>query len=178
MKIKRCTTILKYKSVDRLTEYELLRDFSPASIKLKIAYMNMQINEFYHLSMSHTTCSDVYGLITIGTSVETLVCWIIEQKQALERYKKKSKANMYLLKKCLNTYTSDEQRAVKMYLSSNGRYCNDEVIDRLRCDLYQYTHKARMERNKAREDERLINKYKHIEQVKQTLHKKREVLTV
>ncbi|WP_414043695.1 spore coat protein [Macrococcus sp. EM39E] len=121
----------------------------------------MQINEMYHLSVSHTTFSDVLGVITIGTPVETLACWIIEQKQALERYKKKSNSNMHLLKKCLYTYSKDDQKEVKRYLSSNGRYGNTEVIDRLRYDLYQHTNNARIQRNKAREDTRLLNIYKH-----------------
>ncbi|UBH09209.1 pathogenicity island protein [Macrococcus armenti] len=178
MKLLRCKRTFTYKSDGKLSEYQLLRDFSPVTIRLNIAYMSMQINEMYHLSVSHTTCSDVLGVITIGTPVETLACWIIEQKQALERYKQKSNKNMHLLKTCLYKYSKDEQREVKRYLSSNGRYGNSKVIERLKRDLYQATTNARIERNKARERERLINIYKHTQQVKQALHTQREVLSV
>ena len=178
MKLLKCERTFTYKSNGKLSEYQLLRDFSPVTIRLNIAYMTMQINEMYHLSVSHTTCSDVLGVITIGTPVETLVCWIIEQKQALERYKKKCNKNMHILKTCLYQYSKDEQREIKRYLSSNGRYGNSKVIERLKYDLYQVINNARIERNKARESEHLINIYKHTQQVKQALHTQREVLSV
>ncbi|MCH4984922.1 spore coat protein [Macrococcoides goetzii] len=160
MKLIRCTKALRFKEVDRLTEYQLLRDFSPSSIRFNIAFMSMQINEMYYLSVSTTTPTPI-GLVSVGCNVDRLAIWIIEQKQALERYKKKSNSNMHLLKRCLYTYSKDEQREVKSYLSSNGRYGNTDIIDRLRYDLYQHTNNERLKRNKARNDARLLNIYKH-----------------
>ncbi|TDM19770.1 hypothetical protein [Macrococcoides canis] len=83
---------------------------------------------------------------------------------------------MHILKTCLYKYSKDEQKEVKRYLSSNGRYGNSKVIERLKHDLYQATINALIERNKARENENIYPN--HTQQVKQALHTQREVLTV
>lgn len=166
MRILRQSKPFKYVVVNKLNEYQLLRDFSPNTIKFNLAYMNMQINEMYHLSTGHT-CKTSMGLVPVSCNVEKLAIWIIEQKQALERYKKKADRNMFILRKCMTKYTLEEQKEIKYYLSSNGSSGDKDVIEKLRRDLYQYTNDARMERNKAREAERLINKYKQAQQLLQ-----------
>lgn len=166
MRILRQSKPFKYVVVNKLNEYQLLRDFSPNTIKFNLAYMNMQINEMYHLSTGHT-CKTSMGLVPVSCNVEKLAIWIIEQKQALERYKKKADRNMFILRKCMTKYTLEEQKEIKYYLSSNGSSGDEDVIEKLRRDLYQYTNDARMERNKAREAERLINKYKQAQQLLQ-----------
>lgn len=77
----------------------------------------------------------------------------------LDRYKRKSNKNMHILKTCLYKYSKDEQKEVKRYLSSNGRYGNSKVIERLKHDLYQAIINALIERNKARENENIYQPY-------------------
>ncbi|EOD4250877.1 spore coat protein [Staphylococcus pseudintermedius] len=166
MRILRQSKPFKYVVLNKLNEYQLLRDFSPNTIKFNLAYLNMQINEMHHLSTGHT-CKTSMGLVPVSCNVEKLAIWIIEQKQALERYKKRANKNMAILRRCMQNYSLEEQKEIKYYLSSNGRYGNKDVIERLRCDLYQHINDERMKRNKAREDERLINRYKQARQLLQ-----------
>ncbi|UTH16970.1 pathogenicity island protein [Macrococcus epidermidis] len=147
MKLIRFTSTHIYTPYNKITEYELLRDYSPNSIKLKIAFMNMQINEMYHLSVSHTTTSDTFGIITVGCKVEALALWIIEQKESLERYKVKSNTNMQILKECLKYYSKIEQRDIKRYLISNGNYGRVDLIEQLRKDIFEYRLKGYLERD-------------------------------
>lgn len=123
-------------------------------------------NEMYHLSTSHP-CKTSMGLVPVSCNVEKLAIWIIEQKQALERYKKRANKNMAILRRCMQNYSLEEQKEIKYYLSSNGRYGNKDVINRLRFDLYQHTQIKRMECNKARADERQNFRYKQAQQLLQ-----------
>ncbi|WP_414046648.1 pathogenicity island protein [Macrococcus equi] len=148
MKLIKFESTYVYKPMNKITEYELLRDFSPRTIRLKIAYMTMQINEMYHLSVSHTTTSDVFGIVTIGCKVDTLVIWILEQKEALERYKVKSNTNMQLLKECLRNYSKAEQKEIKRYLMTNGRHGRIDLIEQLRKDLQEYRLNGSLERDR------------------------------
>ena len=48
----------------------------------------MQIEESYHLNVSHMICDDVGGVITVSYPLEKLVIWIIQQREDLECFKK------------------------------------------------------------------------------------------
>lgn len=146
MKLIRMANTYKYQPMNKITEYELLRDYSPNSIKLKIAFMNMQIKEMYYLSVSHVTNNEL-GIVTVGCNVDTLAIWIIEQKEALERYKDKSNINMQILKECLRHYPKNEQRDIKRYLISNGNYGRIDLIEQLRKDIFEYRLKGYLERD-------------------------------
>lgn len=178
MKLIRCNKSFTYSVKRLMTEYELLRDFSIKNIEFKIKLMQEQINEFYHLSMSHTTSSDVYGYVTVGCSVDELAIWIIEQKERLDRYISKSNQNIELLEFCLKHYTHKEQQKIKLYLSTNGRYKNDEIIERLRTDLYTITNHKRNERYIKRKEMNKAIIINHVQMLKEKLNKDKEVLAV
>ncbi|MCG7420996.1 pathogenicity island protein [Macrococcus epidermidis] len=108
--------------------------------------MNMQIKEMYYLSVSHVTNNEL-GIVTVGCNVDTLAIWIIEQKEALERYKVKSNITMQILKECLKHYSKNEQRDIKRYLISNGNYGRIDLIEQLRKDIFGYRLKGYLERN-------------------------------
>lgn len=119
MKLKRADRVLMYKDNLKLVEYDILTKFNPVYINKTIKVLNEQIEEMYHLSTSHTEPCD-NGLYSVSVKVEDLVIWILEQKQALARYKRKSNRYIHILKKVASGYSISEQRAIKRYLSTNG----------------------------------------------------------
>ncbi|RAI82871.1 hypothetical protein BFS35_004070 [Macrococcoides goetzii] len=76
-----------------------------------------------------------------------IISMIIEQKEALERYKDKSNTNMQILKECLRHYSKNEQRDIKRYLISNGNYGRIDLIEQLRKDIFEYRLNGFLERD-------------------------------
>lgn len=156
-----------------MAEEIFLRDFSPVNIRMKISFLTQQINEMYHLSVSHPIPTTV-GLVTIGCSVSDLALWIIDQKNALARYKKRCDRNMKILRQCLKQYTLEEQKEIKRYLATEGRYGDIELMKRVKKDLFQLSEYERLKRHKAFKQQALIEKYKHAEKIKRALTLSRE----
>ncbi|WP_133172072.1 spore coat protein [Staphylococcus chromogenes] len=103
----------------------------------------MQIEESYHLNVSHMTCDDVGGVITVSYPLEKLVIWIIQQREDLECFKKSSFKRMNLLKQIIRGYTKQEQKEVIDYMRSHGSIKAYETIAKLQRDLYKiknYNH--------------------------------------
>lgn len=80
MILKRSKNILWYYEEPKITEYELLTQYSPMMINSKIRVIQESIDAAYHLSASHTTFDEVEGMVSVSCSVEKLVFWIIQQK--------------------------------------------------------------------------------------------------
>lgn len=112
----------------------------------------MQIEESYHLNVSHMTYDDVDGVITVSYPLEKLVIWIIQQREDLERFKNNSFNRINLLKQIIRGYTKQEQKEVMDYMRSHGRIKAYETIDKLQRDLYKIKNYNHI--NSARKDER------------------------
>lgn len=84
-------------------------------------------------------------LVSVSYLLEYLVIYICESKDRLETFKCKSSKNLSSLKKILKNYASHEQKEVMMYFSTNGRYLNPLLIDRLKEDIYQAIYPKRVE---------------------------------
>ncbi|WP_145460716.1 pathogenicity island protein, partial [Staphylococcus saprophyticus] len=153
MIMKRSKSILWYKEEMKITEYELLSQYSPIIINSKIKAIQESIDAAYHLSTSHTTFDEVEGMISVSCSVEKLVIWITEQKEELNRFKTNSTKKLNLLKKIITNYTPMEQNEVMRYFKSNGSNKPIKTIDKLQVDLYKVHHHKRLERNKQRQKE-------------------------
>ena len=91
----------------------------------------MQIEESYYLNVSHMTCDEVSGVITVSYPLEKLVVWIIQQREDLQRFKNKSFKRMNQLKQIISEYTKQEQKEVMDYMRSHGRIKAYETIDKL-----------------------------------------------
>lgn len=172
MKLKRCNQILHYEG-GKITEYELLTRYNPRFINSKIQAIQYQINAVYSLNQSHVVSCDVRGFITVSYPVDKLVIWIIEQKEALERYKTASSGNLATLKRVVSRYTPQEQKDIIRYMASNGRYRPIGVIERLQVDLYRTVNNARQKRNRGRREAHQRAVYKHVALIKQTINKER-----
>lgn len=143
MKLKRVAFSLYYHETS-ISEYALLTEYNPIFINTKIKAINTHIEAMYHLNMSHITTNEVMGIISISYPVEKLVIKIIEEKEKLQRYKKKSSKNMKQLKQILKGYSPSEQKEVMCYMRSNGATLNYELIERLQRDLYEATRNQKV----------------------------------
>ncbi|WP_432755897.1 pathogenicity island protein [Staphylococcus pseudoxylosus] len=178
MILKRSKSILWYKEEMKITEYELLSQYSPYIMKRKIKSIQESIDAAYHLSTSHTTFDEVEGMISVSRSVEKLVIWITEQKEELNRFKNSSTKKLNLLKKIIHNYTPKEQQEVMRYFKSNGSNKPLKTIDKLQEDLYKVHHYERIKRNKQQEKESEVIYQNFVVEVKKTLNNEREELVV
>lgn len=114
----------------------MLLKYNPLIINRKIRSIEMQIEESYHLNVSHMTCDEVRGIIAVSFPIDKLVIWISEKKADLKRFKNDSSVRLSLLKQVLNTYTKEEQKQVVKYTQANSSIKAYELIERLQVDLY------------------------------------------
>ncbi|MCE4994718.1 spore coat protein [Staphylococcus xylosus] len=140
MILKHAESVLLYFDEPKVSEYEILIKYNPTIINKKIYSLQEQINESYHLNVSHTVCDEVSGVISVSYPLEKLVIWIIQKQDDLDRFKKNSVIRMNLLKQILREYTKQEQKEVMDYMRSNGRIKAYETIDKLQKDLYKFKY--------------------------------------
>ena len=178
MILKRCKSVLWYYEEKKITEYELLTHYNPQFINCKIRAIQEQIDAMYHLNVSHMSCDDVMGVISISYPLEMLVLWIIDQKEELNRFKNSSTKKLNLLKKIIHNYTPKEQQEVMRYFKSNGSNKPIKTIDKLQEDLYKVHHHKRLERNKQYEKENEVIYKNFVVEVKKSLNNEREELVV
>ena len=118
MILKQNKSTLYYIEEQKISEYELLLKYNPLIINRKIRSIEMQIEESYYLNVSHMTCDEVSGVITVSYPLEKLVVWIIQQREDLQRFKNKSFKRMNQLKQIISEYTKQEQKEVMDYMLS------------------------------------------------------------
>lgn len=68
MILKQNKSTLYYIEEQKISEYELLLKYNPLIINRKIRSIEMQIEESYHLNVSHMTCDEVRGIIAASFS--------------------------------------------------------------------------------------------------------------
>ncbi|WP_414052096.1 pathogenicity island protein [Macrococcus animalis] len=161
MKLIRYEGIYTYNiGSNKLSDYELLTQYNPLFISNKIRLIEVFINDLYHLNQSHVTCCDARGVVSVSYPLDKLVFYIIEQKDRLQHYKETSDIKLTMVKRLLERYTHQEQKEVMAFMKSNGMYRANKTIDKLGKELYILSNNARIERNRERERNKLINKYK------------------
>lgn len=68
------------------------------------------------MSMSHTTISDEFGIVSVSYPLEKLVIRIIEEKDKLKWYKAKSNRNLNHLKQVISHKSIYFRRTKRNYL--------------------------------------------------------------
>ncbi|MGW7904461.1 pathogenicity island protein [Staphylococcus xylosus] len=178
MILKRSKNILWYYEEPKITEYELLTQYSPMMINSKIRVIQEQIDAMYHLNTSHMCCDEVEGVITVSYPLEKLVFWIIQQKDELDRFKNNSTKKLNLMKKIIRRYTPREQKEVIRYFQKNGSEKPHKTIAKLQEDLYKVHHNQRIERNKQRQKESEVIYQNFLVETKASLNQEREELVI
>lgn len=134
MKLVKTDKIFRYLDTKRITQFDLLSKYNPYYISKKIAMLSDQIEDMYHLTISHTENTGI-AYTAVSYPLESLVIWIVEQKLALERYKKQSSANMNRLRIVMSAYSKKEQKSIKHFMRTNGLFYPEAEIKMLVQDL-------------------------------------------
>lgn len=166
MKLKRIDKTLIYR-VPKMTEWQLLTDFNPFYVRKKIDDINAYIESMYHLNTSVVSYNDVYGIQPASYPIDKLAEHIIEQKEALKRYKRKTNALIAMLNSVIATYSVEDRKRIIKYLRTGSKYKAHDVIERLQIDLYPIYYQWRVERQKRREEQRLKARYAIVASIKQ-----------
>lgn len=108
-----------YKS-KMVCDYELLTRFNPEYINSKVAIIEQDIESMYDRTYPHLVGDNVVGGIYYESfSLEHLAIDIMEQKDRLAKYKRKSKKYLKYFYIVLDEYNSKEKRIIKSSINNH-----------------------------------------------------------
>ena len=134
---------------EQVSDYELFTRFNTCYIQERIALMEMDIENMYDRT-TPSLCSDTVleSIYYESYSVENLAIAILEERQKLERYKRKSQRDLNAFYTVLGRFSTKEQKYIKNYVNTHSEaYMN--VIERFKIELHDYIQTNRKTRNKG-----------------------------
>ena len=134
-----------------ILESRLLKDFNIHVINKQIMNQLEEIETMYGYSMSHTATDDTGNLISVSCGVEKLILMIDDKKSQLESFNRVSARRLKTLNYIVNKYSPREQQIIKRYMKNKRPQHDNEVVQRLREDLYKLEKIKRDRRNITRE---------------------------
>lgn len=159
-----------YEMREEVSDYELLTRYNSQYISDKIDAVEADIELMYERTYPRLASDEYLQQIYYESfPLETLAIEIIEQKQKLNAFIRKSRKALKLFYTVTKRYTINEQNDIKRYMRSQGTYKSD-IIDTLKRELFKASQSERNKRNKDSEYERA----KHIEMKAALLRKQRE----
>ncbi|MDS3995443.1 hypothetical protein [Staphylococcus capitis] len=111
--------------------------------------MEMDIENMYERT-TPSLCSDTVleSIYYESYSVENLAIAILEERQKLERYKRKSQRDLNAFYTVLGRFSTQEQKYIRNYIKTRSEdYMN--VIERFKIELHDYIQTNRNKRNKG-----------------------------
>lgn len=101
---------------EQVSDYELFTRFNTCYIQERIALMERNIEDMYDRT-TPSLCSDTVleSICYESYSVENLAIAILEERQKLERYKRKSQRDLNAFYTVLGRFSKLEQRYIKDY---------------------------------------------------------------
>ncbi|MFI8613130.1 hypothetical protein [Staphylococcus capitis] len=109
----------------------------------------MDIENMYERT-TPSLCSDTVleSIYYESYSVENLAIAILEERQKLERYKRKSQRDLNAFYTVLGRFSTQEQKYIRNYIKTRSEdYMN--VIERFKIELHDYIQTNRNKRNKG-----------------------------
>jgi len=107
------------------------------------------IETLYERNTPNMVCDPVTQMVYYQSqNLESLVMYIIEEKEKLSAFIRKSNRNLYHLYAVLDGYTKQEQIFIKNYIR-NTKVRDNELVRRFKIDLYNY---VQVEREKRQEE--------------------------
>lgn len=153
-----------------LSDYELLTRFNPHFISEKISGAEEDIEMMYDRTYPHLASDEcLHQIYYEAFPLETLAIEIMERKQKLDKFVRKSQRDLKAFYKVIGNYTINEQNDIKRYMRSNATYIPD-IIDRLKSELYELVTDERTKRNEIREIKRRERNKAHAKQIKEAEH--------
>lgn len=158
-KLKRINKQFKYYIEPMISEHKL-RNYNVHVINDNILEMKDNIEIMYEFNCSHIG-QDVMGLTSQVTRVDKLVIYIDEEKRRLAQYKRISNKNLKILNNIVAKYSPKDRLIIKQYFKKLSAQPENEVIQRLRKDLYVIENARRNRRNATRKfiEEKEMNNY-------------------
>lgn len=104
------------------------------------------IETLYERNTPNMVCDPVTQMVYYQSqNLESLVMYIIEEKEKLSAFIRKSNRNLYHLYAVLEDYTKQEQIFIKNYIR-NTKVRDNELVRRFKIDLYNYVQAEREKR--------------------------------
>ena len=137
---------------EQVSDYELFTRFNTCYIQERIALMERNIEDMYDRT-TPSLCSDTVleSIYYESYSVENLAIAILEERQKLEWYKRKSQRDLNAFYTVLGRFSTKEQKYIKNYINTHSE-AHMNVIERFKIELYKYIQTNRNERNKGIEN--------------------------
>ena len=134
---------------EKVSDYELFTRFNTYYIQSRIALIESDIEDMYDRT-TPSLCSDIVSesIYYESYSVENLAIAILEERQKLERYKRKSQRDLNAFYTVLGRFSTQEQKYIRNYIKTRSEAYMD-VIERFKIELHDYIQTNRNTRNKG-----------------------------
>ncbi|WP_414053745.1 hypothetical protein ACMGE6_10585 [Macrococcus equi] len=154
MKIKRVKQTTHYRTTAHIVpEHELLTKYNPYYAQSFITAKREEIEDLYSLGMSHTTYNASFeSWYVIGTKIDELALWILEQKERLEAFKVKQGFRERQLKRAIKSlgFSYQQRKQFIRYQHTGGRMRPPYSLLPLQRELYKIVEAERLEANRLR----------------------------
>ena len=144
--------------IEMVSDYTLFTVYNPKFIEKKAESIREGIETLYERNKPHMASDNITGILYYeSVNIEHLAIQIIEEKEKLESYLKKSNRNLYHLYAVLEGYTKQEQIFIKNYIR-NTKVRDNEFVRRFKIDLYNYVQ-AEREKRQEEHNKKSFNAY-------------------
>ena len=132
--------------IKMISDYTLFTVYNPKFIEDKKRMIEDYIETLYERNTPNMVCDPVTQMVYYQSqNLESLVMYIIEEKEKLNAFIRKSNRNLYHLYAVLEDYTKQEQIFIKNYIR-NTKVRDNELVRRFKIDLYNYVQAEREKR--------------------------------
>ncbi|MCI2920783.1 pathogenicity island protein [Staphylococcus hominis] len=144
--------------IEMVSDYTLFTLYNPKFIEKKAESIREGIETLYERNKPHMASDNITGILYYeSVNIEHLAIQIIEEKEKLESYLKKSNRNLYHLYAVLEGYTKQEQIFIKNYIR-NTKVRDNELVRHFKIDLYNYVQ-AEREKRQEEHNKKSFNAY-------------------
>lgn len=144
--------------IKMISDYTLFTVYNPKFIEDKKQMIEDYIETLYERNTPNMVCDPVTQMVYYQSqNLESLVMYIIEEKEKLNAFIRKSNRNLYHLYAVLEDYTKQEQIFIKNYIR-NTKVRDNELVRRFKIDLYNYVQ-AEREKRQEEHNKKSFNAY-------------------
>lgn len=144
--------------IEMISDDTLFTVYNPKFIEDKKQMIEDYIETLYERNTPNMVCDPVTQMVYYQSqNLESLVMYIIEEKEKLSAFIRKSNKNLYHLYAVLESYTKQEQIFIKNYIR-NAKVRDNELVRHFKIDLYNYVQ-AEREKRQEEHNKKSFNAY-------------------
>ena len=144
--------------IEMISDDTLFTVYNPKFIEEKKQMIEDYIETLYERNTPNMVCDPVTQMVYYQSqNLESLVMYIIEEKEKLNAFIRKSNKKLYHLYAVLEGYTKQEQIFIKNYIR-NAKVRDNELVRRFKIDLYNYVQ-AEREKRQEEHNKKSFNAY-------------------